>query len=121
MNVYINLLVDIAPFVLYTALLGKLALVWRRISSRLHHAERRVCDCKVGGERRATNLLLAILILLTVCTLTFMASNAYALMVFETTLLSMRVFQMFVVGNCAAYWLVLDLVSRDATVVSPVD
>lgn len=28
--------------------------------------------------------------------------------------MSMRVFQMFVLSNCMAYWLILDLITKDA-------
>ena len=58
--------------------------------------------------------LAAILLLLTVCTLTFMAANAYVLGAYGKTLLSIKVFQMFVLSNCMAYWLVLDLITKDA-------
>lgn len=95
-----NLLVNAVPFLLYGALLFKLYSAWRRVRSMEDR-------CK---EAR----LAAVLLLLTVCTLTFMAANAYALGVYGKTFLSLRVFQMFVLSNCAAYWLVLDLITKDA-------
>jgi len=95
-----NLLVNAVPFLLYGALLFKLYSAWRRVRSMEDR-------CK---EAR----LAAVLLLLTVCTLTFMAANAYALEVYGKTFLSLRVFQMFVLSNCAAYWLVLDLITKDA-------
>lgn len=88
------------PFILYTALLFKLFFVWRNVSS---------------FERKPEARLAAILLLITVCTLTFMAANAYMLVVYGKTLLSTRVFQMFVLSNCMAYWLVLDLITKDAS------
>jgi hypothetical protein len=100
MEQFFNLLVDAAPFLLYSALLVKLALSWRQVF-RLK-------------DRRREARLAAILILLTVCTLTFMAANAYVLYAYGKTLMSLRVFQMFVLSNCVAYWLVLDLITKDA-------
>jgi hypothetical protein len=58
---------------------------------------------------------MALLLLVSVCTIVFMISNVYTLQVMGKTLLSLRVFQMFVVGNCAVYWLVLDLITRDTS------
>ncbi|MDH1556844.1 hypothetical protein N5E86_20555 [Stutzerimonas stutzeri] len=95
-----NLFVNAAPFLLYGALLFKLYSAWRRVRSM--------------EDRCRETRLAAVLLLLTVCTLTFMAANAYALEVYGKTFLSLRVFQMFVLSNCAAYWLVLDLITKDA-------
>jgi len=96
----VDQLINLVPFLLYTALLVKLVVSWRRI--------RKMKDrCR---EARLT----AVLLLITLCTLTFMAANAHALLFYGKTLLSFRVFQMFVLGNCAAYWLVLDLITTDS-------
>ena len=95
-----NLFVNAAPFLLYGALLFKLYSAWRRVRSM--------------EDRCRETRLAAVLLLLTVCTLTFMAAYAYALEVYGKTFLSLRVFQMFVLSNCAAYWLVLDLITKDA-------
>lgn len=95
-----DLLVTAGPFLLYSALLAKLFLVWKRVfREKDRHREAR---------------LAAILLLMTLCTLTFMAANAYALEAYGKTLLSMRVFQMFVLSNYVAYWLILDLITKDA-------
>lgn len=109
----IEFLINTTPFALYTLILIKLFQVWRiagvtkmRSEPPMSSVEKREC--------KQANLLMAILALLTICTLTFMAANAYALLKMETTLLSMKVFQMFVIGNCAAYWLVLELITRDS-------
>lgn len=96
----LNLLVDAVPFLIYSALLIKLAVSWRTVF-------------RVADRKRETRLA-AILLLITVCTLTFMVANAYALHAYGKTFLSMKVFQMFVLSNCAAYWLVLDLITKDA-------
>lgn len=95
-----DLFVITVPFVLYTALLVKLFFAWRKVT---------VMEDRVKEARLA-----AILLLLTICTLTFMAANIYVLQVYGKTLLSMKFFQMFVLSNCAVYWLVLDLITKDA-------
>ena len=97
---WFNLFVNAAPFLLYGALLFKLYSAWRRVRSMEDR-------CK---EAR----LAAILLLMTLCTLTFMAANAYVLVTYGKTLLSMRVFQMFVLSNYVAYWLILDLITKGA-------
>ena len=110
----LTLLIDAVPFALYTVLLFKSLGTWKMLRNKVRCGSYTSDDCR-SSYRRKINLLMAILSLLTLCTLTFMASNAYALFMFDRTLLSVRVFQLFVVSNCAAYWLVLDLISRDAS------
>lgn len=95
-----NLFVNAVPFLLYGALLVKLYSAWRRVRSM--------------EDRCRETRLAAVLLLLTVCTLTFMAANAYVLEAYGKTLLSMRVFQMFVLSNYVAYWLILDLITKGA-------
>ena len=95
-----NLFVNAVPFLLYSALLAKLFLVWKRVF-------------RVKDRHREARLA-AILLLMTLCTLTFMAANAYVLEAYGKTLLSMRVFQMFVLSNYVAYWLILDLITKGA-------
>jgi len=110
--------IDAVPFLLYSVLLLRAVAVWRRLRRTMAHCEeRRSCPPAMAreAERRKTNLLMALLLLVSVCTVVFMISNAYTLQEWGRTLLSLRVFQMFVVGNCAVYWLVLDLIMRDAT------
>lgn len=111
-----DILIDAIPFVIYSMLLVKAGKVWKRLIATLPKTELRGRrGCQIHVERRKTNLLMAILMLLTLCTLVFMASNIYTLIALEKTLLSIKVFQMFVVGNCVFYWLVLDLVVKDVT------
>lgn len=95
-----DLFIITVPFVLYTALLAKLFVAWKTV--------------RVMEDRCKESRLAAILLLITVCTLTFMAANIYVLQVYGKTLLSMKFFQMFVLSNCAVYWLVLDLITKDA-------
>ncbi|MCY1285267.1 hypothetical protein D9M69_434400 [compost metagenome] len=96
----LNLLVDALPFLLYSALLVKLVVSWRRVH-RKH-------------DRRKEGRLAAVLALILVCTLTFMAANAYMLEMYGKTLLSLKVFQAFVLSNCMAYWLILDFITKEA-------
>lgn len=93
--------ISAAPFLLYSTLLCKLFVVWRRVFSL--------------KDRKQEARLAAILLLMTVCILTFLAANAYMLEAYGKTLLSVKVFQMFVLGNCMAYWLILDLITKDAS------
>lgn len=95
-----DVIITAVPFLLYSVLLGKLAWSWGKV--------RRIPDKRKEGR------LAAILMILALCTLTFMGSNAYAIHLWGKTFLSLKVFQMFVIGNCLAYWLVLDLVAGEA-------
>lgn len=92
----IDVVITILPFLLYSGLLVKVMWSWRKV--------RKMPDGKSGSA------LTALLGMLTLCTLTFMVANAYAIHIWGNTFLSFRVFQMFVLANCVAYWLVLDLV-----------
>lgn len=105
---HINTLIDVAPFVMYTALLWRVFTTWDRSVKNY-----RDC-CKSVGRKRKENLFTVILLAIVLCTLSFMAANAYSLVTQDKTLLSMFVFQMFVVGNWAAYWIVLELIKVDA-------
>lgn len=96
----LDVVVMALPFLLYSGLLVKLIWSWIKV--------RRMPHCK--RESR----LAAILGMMTICTLTFMAANWYAIHMWGSTFLSFRVFQMFVLANCVAYWLVLDLVAGEA-------
>lgn len=96
---YIDLFINFLPFILYTGLLGKLFVSW--LSLR----------CIREGGKTA---LAAILLLASVTIVLFLASNVYTLAVYGKTFLSIRVFQMFVIANCLVYWVLIDLVVRDA-------
>lgn len=96
---YINMIVDFLPFVIYTGLLGKMLMCWRSL---------KVLDEKSRSPLAAIMLLACIVIVL------FLVSNVYALSVYGKTFLSIRVFQMFVLGNCIVYWLLIDLLVRNA-------
>lgn len=93
----VTLVIDILPFVIYTALLVKILTSW----FALKHI-----------EQKARSGLAAILLLASVVIVLFIASNVYALAMYGKTFLSIRVFQMFVVGNCVVYWLLIEYVIR---------
>lgn len=96
---FFDFVVDAAPFVLYTAVLIKLYLSWKMIKAN-------------ADDKRREALAAPLLILGIVCFL-FLASNVYALVVTGKTFLSLRVFQMFVLGNCLVYWMVINLITKD--------
>ena len=114
MSTTTEIMVNAVPFVLYTVLLFKSLLIWRRLRKKADGAKPLYYPAMQWEVRRKVNLLIAVLALVSLCSVTFMASNIYALLMLDSTFLSLKVFQMFVVSNCAAYWLVLDLVSKDA-------
>ena len=96
----IDVAITVLPFLLYSGLLVKLVWSWIKVRKM------------PNGKRGST--LTALLGMLTICTLTFMVANGYAIHIWGSTFLSFRVFQMFVLANCVAYWLVLDLVAGEA-------
>jgi hypothetical protein len=99
MDKFINFLVDMAPFVMYFAVLIKLYRSYRAIS-------------KAGISEAWRARVLGILALLTLVIGTLLASNAYALAIYGKTFMSLRVFQMFIMGNCVVYWLIIDVLIK---------
>lgn len=114
MSTTTEVMINAVPFVLYTLLLFKSFLIWRRLRKKTDGVKPLYYPVRQWEVRKKVNLLMAVLALVSLCSVTFMASNIYALLMWEKTFLSLKVFQMFVVSNCAAYWLVLDLISKDA-------
>lgn len=96
---YLNLFIDLLPFVLYTGLLGKLFVSWLSLK---------------GIKEGSRHPLAAVMLLASVTIVLFIASNVYALAVYGKTFLSIRVFQMFVIANCIVYWVLIDLLVRGA-------
>ena len=92
----LDVLITVLPFLLYSGLLIKLIWSWSKVRRMPH------------GKRGSA--LTALLGMMTICTLTFMVANAYAIHIWGSTFLTFRVFQMFVLANLVAYWLVLDLI-----------
>lgn len=96
----IDMLVDLTPFVIYLAVLGKIYRSWKLIKAEADEARR--------------NKLAAVLLILTVVIALFLGSNVYALAVYGKTYLSLRMFQLFIIGNCIVYWLLIDVVTKDS-------
>lgn len=99
----IDVLVDLAPFAMYTAVLIKLYRSWRTVKSDVPDVHR--------------SRLAAVMTLLAVVIGCFLAANVYALAVYGKTYLSLHVFQLFIMGNCVVYWLVIDLLTKDAVTI----
>lgn len=114
MSTTTEVVINAIPFVLYTVLLFKSFRIWRRLRKKADGTRPLYYPALQWEIRKKVNLLMAVLALVSLCSVTFMASNIYALLMLDKTFLSLKVFQMFVVSNCAAYWLVLDLISKDA-------
>ncbi len=97
---FFDFLVDAAPFVLYAAVLHKLYKSWVKIK-------------QMSDVVRKHTLVPVIMIMALVSGIA-LASNIYALVAYGQTYMSLRVFQLFLAGNCAAYWLMLDIIVKDA-------
>lgn len=99
-NEYLNLLIDLVPFLIYGAVLLKVWGSWRQV--------------KTSPDEVRRNRMVAVLILLSVVVVCFLAGSAYTYIAYGKSYLSIRVFQLFVVGNCAVYWLLLDILTKDS-------
>lgn len=96
----IDFIVDLAPFVIYLAVLWKLYSSWKLI--------------KLQADEDRKDKLAAVLLIVAIVIGLFLASNVYALAVYGKTYLSLRVFQLFLVGNCIVYWLLIEIVTKDS-------
>lgn len=99
-NSMINFGVDLTPFLIYSAVLWKVWSSWRLV--------------KRGADLARRHRMAAVLGLLGLVVACFLAANAYALAFYGKTYLSIRMFQLFLAGNCAVYWLVLDILTKDS-------
>ena len=99
-EIFIDAVIKFVPFLIYGLLLVKLFVSYQKIHG-IHDKVR---------ERKLT----ALIAMLALCTVLFMAANAYAIEFMNKTLLSIRVVQIFAIGNCLLYWLVIDFVSEEA-------
>lgn len=91
----VDTLVDLAPFAMYLAVLVKLLFGWRKV--------------RRSGLNSGHTAIFALLGLVVTCLL---AANVYAFAVEGKTYLSLKVFQMFLVGNWLVYWIVIDFLTR---------
>lgn len=92
---FINQSIDYIPFLIYALLIGKIMMSWMAMKSI---------------DPNSRSKLAAPLLLVVVVALVFMVANLYALAVFGKTLISIRVYQMFVVGNCVALWVLINII-----------
>lgn len=100
MDNFINLVVDATPFLIYTAVLHKVWRSWKIV--------------KVAADAVRRNRMASILILFSVVVICLLGANAYALVSYGKTFLSIRGFQLFLVVNCVVYWLVLEILTKDS-------
>ena len=96
----INMTIDSVPFLLYGAVLLKVLQCWKKV--------------KVAADPTRRHRMASILILFSVVVICLLGANGYALLVYGKTYLSIRGFQLFLVVNCAVYWLVLDILTKDS-------
>lgn len=92
-------IVDYGVFLAYSTLLWQAINSWWSMRSK--------------ANRRSETLLTAILLIMMISILTFVAANAYMLQYRGETLLSMRLFQVFVMANFFVYWLILTLLRKE--------
>lgn len=96
----INLLVDVCPFLIYTAVLFKVWRSWSKV--------------KVSADVARRHRMASILLLFSVVVICLLGANAYAFISTGKTYLSIRGFQIFLVGNCVVYWVVIDILTKDS-------
>lgn len=89
----------------YAIFLGYSVLLWQTLSSWLY--------LKRIADKRKESLLTAILLVMMISILAFVGANAYLLQYRGETLLSMRLFQIFVVANFFVYWLMITLLRKE--------
>lgn len=92
-------------FVDYAIFLGYAILLWHSVAAWLH--------LKKVADKRKESLLTAILLVMMISILAFVGANLYLLQYRGETLLSMRVFQIFVVANFFVYWLIITLLRKE--------
>lgn len=95
----------VAHFVDYLIFLGYSLLLWQTLSS--WWKLRRIAD------KRKESLLTALLLVMMISILAFVGANAYMLQYRGETLLTMRLFQIFVMANFFVYWLILTLLNKE--------
>lgn len=92
--------VDYAIFLCYSFLLWQTLSAWRCLRCRKNN--------------RNASTLTALLLLMVISILAFVSANAYMLQFRGETLLTMRIFQIFVIGNFVVYQLILILLRKEA-------
>lgn len=89
----------------YAIFLGYSVLLWQTLSSWWH--------LKKVTDKRKESILTALLLVMMISILAFVGANAYLLQYRGETLLSMRLFQIFVVANFFVYWLMITLLRKE--------
>lgn len=92
-------------FVDYGIFLAYSVLLWQTLASWRH--------LKRVTNKRKESILNAILVVMVISILAFVGANAYMLQYRGETLLSIRLFQIFVVANFFVYWLMITLLRRE--------
>lgn len=92
-------------FVDYAIFLGYSILLWQTLTSWL--------QLRRSNGRKRESILTALLLVMMISILAFVAANLYLLQYRGETLLSMRLFQIFVVANFFVYWLIITLLRRE--------
>lgn len=93
-------------FLDYSIFLVYSILLWQAISCWIH--------MKRLKDKRKESLLNSLIIVLIISILAFVGSNAYMLTYRGETLLTIRMFQVFVMANFFVYWLILALLRKEA-------
>lgn len=93
-------------FVDYSIFLGYSVLLWQTLSSWW--------DLRRVKDKRRESILTALLIVMVISIMAFVGANAYMLQYQGETLLTMRLFQIFVLANFFVYWLILTLLRKEA-------
>jgi len=93
-------------FVDYSIFLVYSVLLWQALSCWFHMNRLK--------DKRKESLLNALVIVLIISILAFVGANAYMLTYRGETLLTIRMFQVFVMANFFVYWLILALLRKEA-------
>lgn len=95
-----DLIVDMAPFVMYGAVLIKLYRSWKLIKDTADQVRR--------------HALSAVMLMMVLVIGVALLSNVYALVMNGKTYMSLRMFQLFLAANCVVYWMLIDIMTKTA-------
>lgn len=101
----------IAHAVDYLTFLGYSVLLWQALSSWN--------DLRKISDKRKESTLTALLMVMVISILAFVGANAYMLQYRGETLLTMRIFQIFVIANLLVYWITLAHLRKEVANGSP--
>jgi hypothetical protein len=92
-------------FIDYGIFLGYSVLLWHTLLSWGY--------LRQLTDKRKESLLTVLLLVMIISILAFVGANAYMLQNQGKTLLSIRMFQVFVIANFFVYWLVITLLRKE--------